>query len=52
MQYCVIKIQVFHCFKLVKCSCAVSLFSNNELLLFANLGHTVDGSSCVGIEQG
>ena len=29
----------------------MSLFSN-ELILFANLGHTVDGNSCAGIDQG
>ena len=33
------------------CSSSVSLFSN-ELLLFANLGHPVDGNSCAGIDQG
>ena len=29
----------------------MSLFSN-DLILFANLGHTVDGNSCAGIDQG
>ena len=30
----------------------VTLFQCNELLLFANLGHPVDGNSCAGIDQG
>ena len=40
--------QVDEHFKLVQARC---LFSN-ELLLFANLGHPVDGNSCAGIDQG
>ena len=30
----------------------MSLFPNELLILFANLGHTVDGQSCAGIDHG